>query len=268
MALTRLSTILSLLLALLADAAPVHAEAASQQTTQPLVILVRDGVGTPLPGVAMAILLTGPPPAPYDSCVTDAEGECHLLIPPGAYLIQFEGGWRGQAFIPADAQNVGAMDDAGAAGGGFGIYLEPATETQVVTFVIGERGGELVPLWDMSRSPDAAPEPFAVPDSPFGNSDDALAGIDLAALTAPSEPFESTPTEAGIQVIQSAIDPGTALTPSPDQTPAYDIADDGDLPAGGMRLGLVGLAIAGSLLASAAYVFRALRSRREKQERE
>jgi hypothetical protein len=124
----------------------------AQSTNQPLVLIVRDGAGNPLPGVALDILVTGPPHERFDNCVTDATGQCRLLLAPGPYLVQFTRGWRGTLFIDPAQQNAAALDDGGVTGGGFGIYLEPAESEQIVTFVVGQRDGQLVPLWDMSRS--------------------------------------------------------------------------------------------------------------------
>jgi hypothetical protein len=85
-------------------------------------------------------------------------------------------------FVPIDQQNGGALEDGGATGGGFGIYVEPATVEQIVTFVVGQRDGLLVPLWDMSRDPALPPQPFAVSANPFDPQADPLAGIDLGSL--------------------------------------------------------------------------------------
>jgi len=227
-----------------------------QPPNQPLVIVVRDGQGQALPGVPLQILRTGPPHEPFDSCVTDADGACRLLVPPGAYLIQFDGGWRGQAFVPPAEQNDGALDDAGAAGGGFGVYLEPGAKEQVVTFVIGQQDGQLVPLWDMSRDPDAAPQPFAMPASPFQKADAALADVDLSPLGTSAE------VDEGAQVVESQIHAGAAPTASPtaDPAPRREAPTSGDFMAG-----FVGLIVVSSLLAGIAMVVQAVRRRRKER---
>src|SRR5690242_6359204 len=84
--------------------------------TQPLIIVVRDAKGGPLEGVALTLLVTGPPDEPFTTCTTGTDGECRLLVPPGAYIIRFEGSWQGQTFVAADQQNGGALGDAGTSG--------------------------------------------------------------------------------------------------------------------------------------------------------
>jgi hypothetical protein len=212
-----------------------------QQTSQPLVIVVRDGQGNPVSGVTLRLLAAGPPDEPFDSCVTDADGQCRLLLPPGAYIVRFEGGWQGQTFVPSSQQNGGGLEDGGASGGGFGVYIEPSlpgepgSAEQVVTFVIGRQAGQLVPLWDMSRSPSAPPQPYAQPKNPFDTSANPLAGIDLGPLGA----VGLTPT-GDAQVVESAISAGGTSTPLPAVTPTAPPPDQG-VPAGSAWLGVVGL---------------------------
>jgi hypothetical protein len=179
---------------------------------------VRDGAGNPLPGVALNILVTGPPHDPFDNCVTDAAGQCRLLLAPGPYLVQFMPGWRGTLFVDPARQNAAALDDGGVNGGGFGIYLEPAESEQVVTFVVGQRDGQLVPLWDMSRSAGADPQPYLPPESPF-SSDDPLADINLSPLMddGPAAPASPEATE-DTQVVESAVESGADATPTPEAT--------------------------------------------------
>jgi hypothetical protein len=228
-----------------------------QQTpTEPLVIVVRDGQGNPVSGVTLRLLAAGPPDEPFDSCVTDADGKCRLLLPAGAYIVRFEGGWQGQTFVPASQQNSGGLEDGGASSGGFGIVLEPSlpgqpgSGEQVVTFVVGRQAGQLVPLWDMSRSPSAPPQPYAQPKNPFDTSANPLAGIDLGPLSAVS----LTPT-GDAQVVESAISAGGTSTPMPNVTPTAPTPDEG-LPASSAWLGVVGLvavvvlALVGALMAA------------------
>lgn len=193
-----ITLLIAILLAFIASQIAIREQIAQaqDQTSQPLLIVVRDGVGNPLQGLSLDILLTGPPHQPYDSCVTDAVGHCRLIIPPGAYLVQFSLGWRGRSFIPAEEQNGGAFEDAGL--GGFGIYLEPSTEEQIVTFVVGQQDNQLVPLWDLSRDPSAPPQPFS-PEDPL-HPEKGLEGIDLGPLA----PANETTSEAEIPADESA----------------------------------------------------------------
>jgi hypothetical protein len=213
----------------------------AQQANQPLVIVVRDGQGNPLSGVTLRLLAAGPPDQPFDSCVTDAAGQCRLLLPPGAYIVRFEGGWQGQTFVSASQQNSGGLVDGGASGGGFGVYIEPSlpgepgSGEQVITFVVGRQAGQLVPLWDMSRSPSAPPQPYAQPKNPFNTSANPLAGIDLGPLGVGAV----TPTGSA-QVVESAISAGGTSTPLPAVTPTAPPPDQG-VPAGSAWLGVVGL---------------------------
>lgn len=200
-----------------------------QSTSLPLVIVVRDGQGNPLAGLTLRLLEAGPPAEPFDNCVTDQSGQCRLMIPPGSYIVQFEGGGWGRHFISADQQNAGD----GTTGGGFGIYFEPSGQEQVVTFVVGRRDGQLIPLWDMSRDPDAPPQPYALPENPFDASGDPLAGIDLGPPAAPA-------TEDA-QVVESTIGVGVTSTSLPTLTPAPTVMPDGTIPADGLRLGVIAL---------------------------
>jgi hypothetical protein len=227
---------------------------ALQGASLPLVIVVRDGAGNPLPGVALEILVEGPPHELYDTCVTDAGGACRLVIPPGAYLIRFIQGWRGLEFVSPDEQNAGVLDD-GTTGGGFGVYFEPSEQEQVVTFVVGVRDGQLIPLWDMSRDPLTPPQPFALPQSPLGSPEEALEGIDLGALVeAQPAPAVSTPT-AEAQVVTGQVEVGAAPTvaPTPDATPPAPAAGtrSAALSSHAILLGLIGLAGLGGILLAA-----------------
>lgn len=234
-----------------------------QQDSLPLVIVVRDGVGNPLSGVPLEILRTGPPHEPFDSCVTGSDGTCRLLLQPGAYLVQFSGGWRGLSFVPAEQQNGGALDDGGVAGGGFGIYLEPGEEEQVVTFVIGTHAGELVPLWDMSRDLQAAPQPFAVPGNPFAIDEDPLAAVDLGALSG-IQPVEVTPTDEGAQVVDSQIIVGAAASATPEAVPST-VAQDEDASISGesLKLGLIAMGIIATLSIAGVILVRRFQKRRK-----
>lgn len=216
-------------------------------TSLPLVIVVRDGQGNPLAGLTLRLLLAGPPAEPFDNCATDGQGRCRLMIPPGSYIVQFEGGGWGHYFIPADQQNAGD----GTTGGGFGIYFEPSGQEQVVTFVVGRRDGQLVPLWDMSRDPSAPPQPYALPENPFSTSGDPLAGIDLSPLAASA-------TE-GAQVVESTIGVGATSTPLPTVISTPAILPNGGIPADGLRLGVIALMFIAALVVAVVLVAARLR---------
>jgi len=202
--------IISFFIALMCLLIGTSLAAAQEPEDQPLVIVVRDGVGNPLSGISLTLLLSGPPHEPFDTCLTDESGQCSLLLAAGAYLVQFEGGWQGTEFVPISEQNDGALNDGGSAGGGFGVYIELGEAPEPLTFVIGQQDGYLVPLWDMSRSAEETPRPFAVPDSPFDEQSDALAEIDLGSLLDPTaKPNEA---ENGPQVVEEAINPGLQPT--------------------------------------------------------
>ncbi len=227
-----------------------------QTSTLPLVILVRDGQGSPLAGVTLRLLAAGPPDEPFDTCVTDSAGQCRMLLLPGAYIVRFEGGWESQSFVPPAQQNGGALTDGGAAGGGFGVYIQPGQGEQVITFVVGHKDGQLVPLWDMSRSPNAPPQPYAPPENPFDTTANPLAGINLGSITS----GEVTP-EGTAQVAQSQIDAGAISTPVPTTTPSPATVD-GHIPSGSVWLGLAGLVGVIALAALGAFLARARRKER------
>ena len=212
-----------------------------QQNSQPLVIVVRDGQGNPLVGVSLVLLRTGPPHEPFDNCVTDGEGQCRLQIPPGAYIVQFSGGWRGQMFVPADQQNGGSLEDGGAVGGGFGVYVEPANVKQIVTFAVGQRDGLLIPLWDMSRDPSLPPQPFAIAENPFDPQADPLAGIDLGSLNGGA--ISATASATTAQVVESEIGIGGVPTLIPTASSTVVAEGSGDVPTSGILLGLIALII-------------------------
>lgn len=213
----------------------------SQQTSQPLVIVVRDGQGSPLAGISLVLLRTGPPHEPFDNCVTDSSGQCRLQIPPGAYIVQFDGGWRGQMFVPTDQQNGGTLEDGGAVGGGFGIYVEPSNIEQLVTFVVGQRDGQLIPLWDMSRDPSLPPQPFAIAENPFDPQADPLAGIDLGSLNGGA--ISATASAATAQVVESELGIGGVPTLMPTLSPTVPVVNSGDMSTDGILLGLIALVI-------------------------
>jgi hypothetical protein len=253
--LTLLTTLLALFVAQQASTQP-------QYQVQPLVIVVRDGQGSPLAGVTLRLLVAGPPDEPLDSCVTDGAGQCRLLLPPGAYIIRFEGGWQGQSFISPAQQNGGALTDGGASGGGFGVYIQPGQVEQIITFVVGRKDGQLVPLWDMSRSPNAPPQPYAPPENPFDTASNPLTSIDLGSLA----PGEVT-LEGTAQVAESQIDAGSNSTPAPTRVPGSTVtpspaATDGHVPAGSLWLGLVGLGVVVALAALGAVLINARRKER------
>lgn len=208
-------------------------------STQPLIIVVRDGQGHTLEGVNLTLLAAGPPDEPFDTCMTGVDGQCRLLVPPGAYIVRFDGKWQGQNFVPADQQNGGAPSDGGASGGGFGVYVDAplagqGQTEQIVTFVVGRKDGQLVPLWDMSRSPFAPPQPYSPSANPFDTSSNPLAGIDLGAVASANATPEGT-----AQVAHSQIDAGAASTPAPAGTPST--TGDNRIPSTSIWLGVVAL---------------------------
>lgn len=249
--LVRFGSLPLLLAGLLTGTNPPAITTLQAQASQPLVIVVRDGAGNPLQGIALGILLAGPPHEAYDNCVTDQAGQCTLIIPPGAYIVHFQRGWRGREFIPTTEQNASAQNDGGS--GGFGIYLEPDSADQVVTFVIGQdrETGQLIPLWDISRDPTVPPQPFAYDGNPLANPDETLEGISLEALDTAisgSLPQADIDATATAQVLVSQIDPGqpveaevpdtATVLPEPEATPEpeYD-----SLPGNVLGLALIGL---------------------------
>lgn len=247
---------------------------AHAQTSQPLVIVVRDGAGNPLVGIALEVLLAGPPHEPYDTCVTGETGRCTLVIPPGAYVVHFTRGWRGREFIPTGEQNGGVLDDGGA--GGFGVYLEPSDAEQVVTFVVGQdrQSGQLVPLWDLSRDPDAPPEPFVYTGGPLANPDDALSGLDLGALDTTitgSIPQEALDATATAQVVVSAVGGGPeasaeAVAEIAPPTGVPDRSESEPVPGDVLTLGLVGLAALAVVISGLAFLWRRWAGRQEEAE--
>jgi hypothetical protein len=240
---------LPLLLLLIVTFLLAQVERATAQS-QPLVIVVRDGAGNPLQGVPLVLYVSGPPHQEFDNCVTDELGECSLIIAPGAYIVTFTQGWRGHEFIPVEEQNGGSVTDGGI--GGFGIYLEPSSEVQFVTFVIGQRDGQLIPLWDMSRDPAAVPQPFAYPDSPLDNPADALSDIDLAALDTTISDGSISTADPNAQVVVEQIPvPALTATTIPAATPTFvPIVGEPTIPSNVIRLGIFALvaAIAGVLV--------------------
>jgi hypothetical protein len=185
---------------------------AQQPTTQPIVIVVRDGAGNPMMGVPILIKIASDPPQDCDQCVTAEDGACTVQLLPDQYLIQFVQGWRGRPFIPVEQQLS------------FGLTVMPSDQVGYSTFVIAEQDGRLVPVWDMSRDPEQPPQPFM----PSFNGEDPLAPLDLGPLTTAlpgatqpgSAPATSGTATATSQVVVDVIGSGagtpiTAATPTP-----------------------------------------------------
>jgi hypothetical protein len=216
---------------------------------------VRDGAGNPLSGVVIQILVSGPPPTPYDNCVTDEGGECRLLIPPGAYRLVFDRGWRGLEFVPPEAQNSGILED-GTSGGGFGVYFAPSDEAQLLTFVVGEQDGRLVPLWDMSRDPGAAPQPFTPPGQ-------SLDGIRLEPLVGTIDRVEETPTaetSPESQVVEDELHSGFQVPEEEGEPEAGPVLEQPPSPGRDKAfLAALGLVLTGLILLGGAYLARWLR---------
>jgi hypothetical protein len=128
---------------------------------EPVTLVVRDGAGNGLAGIAIDIALVGPPHEAYGTCTTDSNGECQLSLPASDYTLTFKD-WQGTSFGAASSQNQGPVEEAGELlSEGFGLHIEPLGQTQTYLFVIArDTSGSLVPLWDNARSRDQAPDPY------------------------------------------------------------------------------------------------------------
>ncbi len=179
---------------------------AQQPTTQLVVIVVRDGAGNPMMGVPIKILIDDPPTfEEHDQCVTGEDGACTVHLLPNTYRIQFVQGWRGRPFIPAEEQIV------------FNTTVRPTNQLLYCTYVIAERDGQLVPVWDMSGNPAQPPKPFM----PSFTDADPLAALNLGPLST-HLPGTSQPggepaapgASATPQVVVDVVGSGAASTPT------------------------------------------------------
>lgn len=226
--------------------------ALAQPTTQPVVVVVRDGAGNPLFGVPILIHLSGPPLEPFDQCVTDERGQCTLDLFPGSYTLQFVQGWRDKPFVPVEQQNAYQSED-GSAGGGFAANIRPANQVLYLTFVVGlDAAGYLVPLWDMSRDPSLPPQPY----DPGGGALDGLSFEPFDPTLDLSGPGSLPPTGAGqaagpTPTAQVFVDelgaggaaPTQAATGLPVTAPPPDANPSDGLDAGLILTGLVALVV-------------------------
>lgn len=127
-------------------------------------IVVRDAAGTPLEGVTVVLTQIVAPYVEEEwrferGGITGPDGVVELRVPPGRYLVTFQGKWGGKRFIPPAEQNAGVMTSGEA--GGFALTLDPEGTNYLFTFVVAENAaGQLVPLFDLSRDPRKAPEPY------------------------------------------------------------------------------------------------------------
>lgn len=187
---------------------------AQQLTTQPVVIVVRDGAGNPMMGVPIKILIDDPPTfEEHDQCVTGEDGACTVHLLPNTYRIRFVQGWRGRPFIPVEEQIV------------FNTTVRPTNRLLYCTYVIAERDGQLVPVWDMSSDPAQPPKPFM----PSFTDEDPMASFNLGPLTTdlpgtlqpgggPAAPDVTVTSQVVVDVVGSGATASPtveAATPSP-----------------------------------------------------
>lgn len=220
-----------------------------QPSPQPLTIIVRDAAGAPLPGVAIDILVVGPPDEPFDQCVTDTQGQCEFQALPGElYVIQFPGAWRTHDLVPVEQQGAGLSDDAPTTG--FGIHFEPkGNPNTYVLFVLGHTGdGRIIPLWDMSTDASQSPQPFLPPQGPGTPGLEAitLGAIDTeTGLSLQTTSMDTTPTaQVVVDLFANTVPSPTTGQPSP--TPTSDPGAN-ELSGGNLALG-VGMLISFILL--------------------
>lgn len=197
---------------------PVQAAPAAQMTSQPVVILVRDGVGSPMQGVPILIYLIGPPTEQADQCVTDDDGMCHVDLFPNAYVLHFVQGWRGRLFIPPSEQNPTGMDGmllTNDVTGGFGIYVSRLDAVQTFSFVLGVQDDQLVPIWDMTSDPARPPDPYMPATDP---GVDPFTTIDLSPLV------DTLPSDDDASTSSTTASPSNTTPPSPNDDAATPIA--------------------------------------------
>jgi hypothetical protein len=249
-----------------------HYASAQDYPSQPVSLFVRDGAGNRLQGVTLDIYVTGPPHEFLESCVTGADGGCHLMIPPKEYLVLFRDGYRGFPFVPSEEQNGGMMSDAGL--GGYGISFQPDTEEQSLLFVLGLRNGQIMPLWDLAASPNDPPQPFINSEDPFAAPADALAeaGVTLDPLAPEVAEATSEPTtEAGPAAPQVVVDyyefPTAAAAIAPTTVPlaTQPATRETDLPPSAINQGILGILILFMIGISGFVLIRYLQHRRAKQ---
>lgn len=194
---------------------PQQAWAAMQPTTQPVMIMVRDGAGIPMMGIPIKILIDEPPDLlDHDQCVTGQDGTCTVHLLPGTYRVQFVQGWYGRLFIPVEDQEV------------FKMTVVQSDQVQYQPFTIAEHDGQLVPVWDMSRDPSQPPKPFL----PSFTNEDPLASLNLGPLTTGLPGSTQPPVPGGTATSQVAVDvvgsgagaspTAEALTPTPAARPS------------------------------------------------
>ncbi len=182
---------------------------------QHVTLVVRDASGVALPGIVIDLAQMGPPDIPDGQCATNASGECHLTLAPGAYVLTFKTAWNGQGFVDPTQQNAGPAGAEELLAIGFPIQVELSTRPeQTFLFVIGQSNGQLAPLWDMAPERSARPQPYLAPQQ--------QGHVDLGPLSAASAAADATR-----QAVIGGYAPTTAATPIPLSTsPAPSPQDD------------------------------------------
>jgi hypothetical protein len=194
---------------------PQGVSRAVEPVAQLVRIGVRDGAGNPMMGVSILIKIDEPPVLEDDDkCLTGEDGTCIVQLVPRTYRIQFIYGWRDWPFTPVEEQEV------------FRITISEGNEIQYYPFAVGERGGQLVPVWDMSADPSQPPQPFL----PSFSDKDPLAEIylgplnsDFAGTAQPGSSIAASNPTPTIQAVVDELAPGVAAAPATAiPTPATD----------------------------------------------
>ena len=255
----RLLALLSIVGASFVAAPASRVSAVMQPVTQLVAIVVRDGAGNPMMGVSILIKIDNPPVLEDDDkCLTDEDGTCIVHLFPNTYRVQFIYGWHDWAFIPVEDQEI------------FTLSVIPRDQTSYNFFVIAERDGQLVPVWDMSRDSSQPPKPF-LPS--FGDKD-PLADLYLGPLNTDVEgappPGDAPSVEGATPTIQVVIDelaPGVAAAPAT-TIPVSPTTAAAPAADGGLTLrGVLGLLFALALVAMVILLVVVIANRPKRKER-